>query len=181
MFSLALSAGLEIPALELSDKASEVAFGLSEHWQAVSEDQPASKQVGSFKQATDEEEAEDDHLPWELPQVALEPELLKCLKRIGAGEKFPARSLLEEIPLYEGLKSKAEENNHGLDGKSQQDKLLKSWQQRMLNVARVLATLYPALKEAGSDNDVASLCYVLETESQLLKERKQQYVPGAAA
>ena len=56
--------------------------------------------------------------------MALEPELLKCLKRVGAGEKFPARSLLEKVPLYEGLKSKAEENNHELDGRSLQDKTL---------------------------------------------------------
>jgi hypothetical protein len=187
LFSLALCAGLEIPALELTDKASEVAFGLSEHWQAVGEGQvpPASQPPAKhFKPSEDEDDAEDAHLPWELPQVALEPELLKCLKRVGAGEKFPARSLLEEVPLYEGLKSKAEENNHGLDGRSQQDKMLKAWQQRMLNVARVLATLYPALKEAGSDYDVASqqlFYYVLETESQLLKERKRRSVPGAAA
>ena len=116
-----------------------------------------SKPIIHSKQVTaEDEDAEDDHLPWELPQVALEPELSKCLKRVAAGEKFPARSLLEEVPLYEGLKSKAEEKKHGLNGRIQQDKMLKAWQQRMLNVARVLATLYPALKEAGNDYDVAS-------------------------
>ena len=103
LFSLALCAGLEIPALELTDKASEVAFGLSERWQAVVEGQlpQVSKPICNSKQVpAEDEDAKDDHLPWELPQVALEPELLKCLKRVGAGEKFPARSLLKEVPLY---------------------------------------------------------------------------------
>ena len=61
-------------------------------------------------------------------------------------------------------------------------KRLKGWQQRMLNMARVLATLYRAIKEAGADYDVATqqlFHCILETEAQLLKERKKRSVPGA--
>ena len=56
---------------------------------------------------------EDDKsiLPWELPQVPLEKELFKCLKKVSTGEKLPARCLLEGVPLYEGLKHKAEDHN----------------------------------------------------------------------
>ena len=48
----------------------------------------------------------------------------KCLKKVSEGEKFPPRSLLEEAPDIEALKIKAEENNCGQHGKSQQDKML---------------------------------------------------------
>ena len=116
-FSWALCAGLEIPALVLSDKASEVAFGLSERWQRA-----AVPAIQKGKPENDEDEEEQAHLPWEIPQISLDQALAKCLKKVSEGEKFPARSLLEDVPIYEGLKSKAEENNHGQDGRSQQDK-----------------------------------------------------------
>ena len=184
LFSLSLSAGLEIPAADLSDKASEVAFQLSERWQA--QGGVANPAVTSDSKANvmmSEDDSEEIHLPWELPQVSLEPALGLCLKKVLSGEKFPAKSLLEEVPRYEGLKCKAEENNHGQDGRSPQDKLLKSWQQRLLNMARVVATLYPAMKDVGEDYDVATqqlFFYILETESQVLKERKRRSIPGAA-
>ena len=128
-------------------------------------------------------EEEDDCLPWENPQVPLDPALQRCLKKIAAGDKFPAKTLLDEVPVFEGLKSKAEDNNHGQDSRSPQDKMLKAWQQRMLNMARVVACLYPAMKDFGEDYDVATqqlFFYILETESQVLKERKRRSVPGAA-
>ena len=43
---------------------------------------------------------------------------MKCLKTVSEGMTFPARLLLEKVPIYEGLKAKAEENNHGQDGKT---------------------------------------------------------------
>ena len=49
-------------------------------------------------------------------------------------------------------------------------------------MARVLATLYPAIKEAGADYDVATqqlIYYMLKTEEKLSKERKKRSVPGA--
>ena len=121
-------------------------------------------------------------MPWKITKLPLKQALAKSLKKVSEGDKFPAGSLLEEVPIYQGLKTKAEENNHGQDGKSQQDKMLKGWQQRMLNMARVLATLYRAIKGAGAAYDVATqqlFYYILETEAQLLKERKKRSVPGA--
>ena len=53
----------------------------------------------------------------------------------------------------------------------------------MLNMGRVLATLYPALKAAGQEFYMAEqqlFYYVLETEAQLLRERKKRSIPGAA-
>ena len=49
LFSLCLCAGLRIPALDLSDRASEVAFGLSERWQALGEDLESTSKQGQPK------------------------------------------------------------------------------------------------------------------------------------
>ena len=156
LLSLSLSAGVEIPALELSDRASAVAFELSERWHARVCNQ----------------------IPWQVP---LEQELFKCPKKVSTGKKFSASYLLEGVPLYEGLKHKAEDHNDQ-SMNSQQDKILKDWQQRMLNVSRVLATLYPALKGAGASYDVTMqhlFSYILETKRLMLKERQGPSVPGA--
>ena len=59
LFSLALCAGLEIQALELSDRASKVAFGLAKRWQGAAT--PANKKG---KPKEEEEEEEQAHLPW---------------------------------------------------------------------------------------------------------------------
>ena len=50
-------------------------------------------------------------------------------------------------------------------------------------MARVVAYMYPAMKVFGEDYDVATqqlFFYILETESQVLKEGKRRCVPGAA-
>ena len=104
--------------------------------------------------------------------MPLEQALKNRLKKVSEGEQLPTRYLLEAVPFYEGLKSKAEATNYGQE-KNNQDKVLKSCQQRMLNVARVLAMLYPVLKEAGAEYDTAMqrlFHYILETESQLSRE-----------
>ena len=148
LFSIALVSGVEVPALELTERGSEVAFTLADLWQSHLDGTASASPglAGMPRNSTrEQEEDEEPTLPWETPQVPLEAELQRCLKRVDSGEKFPARQMLDDIPVYSGLKARAEENNHGQDGKSMQDKMLKALQQRMLNAARVLATLYPAL------------------------------------
>ena len=171
--SLALCAGLEIPALELIYRAQEIAFALSEHWRVVSEAQEPAIKCDSKLEETENEEKNSQ------VQVPLEQALKHRLKKVSEGEQLPTRYLLEAVPFYEGLKSKVEgqETNH-------QDKVLKSCQQRMLNVARVLAMLYPVLKEAGAEYDTAMqrlFHYILETESQLAREWTRGSLPGATA
>ena len=124
LYSLALAAGVEVEALDLTEKSAEVAFSLSELWTHET-GQDAPVQPAGVKDGQ-EEDSEDDTLPWETPLVPLEPELNRCLRRLQAGERLPLKTLLEELPLFEGLKHKAEENNHGQDGKSTQDSLLKA-------------------------------------------------------
>ena len=58
---------------------------------------------------------------------------------------------------------------------------MKPMQQLMLNMGRVLATLYPVLKAAGPEVDMEAqqqFYYVLETEAQLLRERKERSISG---
>jgi hypothetical protein len=86
---------------------------------------------------------------------------------------------------YTGLKARAEENNHQGDGRSAQDKYLKSLQQRLLNMLRMLATLHPFISQKGNkDYEVLSqqlFYYVAETELEVLRERKRRSIPGAVA
>ena len=75
---------------------------------------------------------------------------------------------------------KAEQNDHGQDGKSQQDKWLKGWQQRMLNMTKVLAILYPELKELGINYDVKTqqLSFLHHADQKSIIEGRKKTLPS---
>ena len=70
LLRIALAADLEVPALELSDRASDFSFTLSECWKseggADSRSMPQPKLPAQNVKSEDIEE-EDDCLPWILP------------------------------------------------------------------------------------------------------------------
>lgn len=65
LFSLALSAGIDVPQIELTDKGAEVAFRLSERWSGSWSPQAQNHAAGmTTDQAEDEDEAVED-FAWE--------------------------------------------------------------------------------------------------------------------
>ena len=88
------------------------------------------------------EEEEVIWLPWETPKERLPGELLLCVQRAQQGDRLQVSDMLSNVPLFEGLKARAEENNHLADGKLAGDKFLKDLQQRLLHMARVHSLLY---------------------------------------
>ena len=109
-------------------------------------------------------------------------DLSVILQRIQAGERLEVKKLLEELPVWKGLKLRAEQNNHRQDGRSQQDKLLKSLQQRVLNIMRAYAAMHTTLDPRAAELQAVSqqlFWYMAETETAILTERKRSSIPGA--
>ena len=82
-----------------------------------------------------EAEGDDDKeaapLDWEHQDEDLEEDLLQVLSRHQAGSlQLSAKDLLDSLPAFEGLKERAEANNHRQDARSKLDRVLKQAQQR---------------------------------------------------
>jgi hypothetical protein len=197
LFSLALVNGLEIVKLELSGPAGEAAFSLAEVWsrelQGETTDEKHGKKnvqlAGDHAMSDAGSDAGDEpdsaaKLPWEQEEVYLPEELQTCLKRVLAGTKLALGPILAEVPVFYGVKQKAEENNHGQDSKSPGDKWLRALQQRLLNLARLQAVEYAYLQGLQEDSQEACILgqqvwyYIMETEQLVLKERKRRSIPG---
>ena len=108
--------------------------------------------------------------------MPLPNDLSVILQRIQAGERLEVKKLLEELPVWKGLKLRAEQNNRRQDGKSHQDKLLKSLQQRLLNIMRAYAAMHTTLDPRAAELQAVSqqlFWYMAETETAILTERKR--------
>ena len=189
LYSLALTAGVDIPLLELGEKAAEVAFRLAERWlEALG--QPLGRGVRATQSAHKEDDDNDSQsedecelpkLSWEVPLAELEGDLTLILHKVAQGERLDVKSFLQAVPVFKGLKQRSEENNHKSDSRNQTDKWLKAHQQRLLNVLPVHAPLHCVLQKAGPEVQAMSQqlwWYLLETENQVLRERKRLSLPG---
>jgi hypothetical protein len=183
LYSLALAGSVSIATLDLSEQAAEVAFRLSERWQARYG--PGARADGSAAAPYAPEEDEESGLPklaWEQQTTPLTDDLELLLKKVVTGERMDVKSFLNPLPVFDKLKSRAEENNHKADAKNYQDKVLRGFQQRLLNMIRAQAALHTVLLQAA-DEVVAvaqqQFLYMLETEHAILEERKRGSIPGA--
>ena len=193
LFSLALVKGLEVDKLELSYRCGEAAFQLADVWTAylgTEEASSSTEKKGKTRLLDDVVQMEDDdeedvtaeRLPWEEPLAPLPAELQTCLQHVQQGTRLPWRQILSEVPTFQGLKARAEDNNHGADAKAPQDRLLKSLQQKVLNLQRMQACLFVGLAEPANEYTVLlqqTFYATAELENTLLKERKRRSIPGA--
>ena len=191
LFSLALVKDVEITQLDLVPQAAEAAFALKRLWSELMQEHPARQQkIPKAKTPAAEEEEMDDEeddeeevagrLPWETEEVGLSEELNLVLKRVGEGERLPVGQVLRDIPIFQGLKIRAETNNHQRDARSPQDKFLCSLQQRLLNMCRLQCVQHTVLQgdQAMLVLSQQFLFYLLETERLILQERKRRSIPG---
>ena len=147
LYALVLVGELDVGTLQLSDGAAEASFRLAEGWAtaAGSSSMPQAPQEPTKKD--DEEDMAEGETPtfaWETPSLQLPPDPAALLTKAQAGERLDLKMFLENIPLWQGLKTRAEENNHRADGKGAWDRVLKGLQQKVLHILRTLAccTLY---------------------------------------
>ena len=127
----------------------------------------------------DDEEEDEGRLAWDPEVIPLPAELGVCLARVKAGDRLPLAAVLSDIPLFQGLKVKAEENNHAQDARSQGDRWLRGIQQRLIQVQRLIAALY-CLQQAGEDSGtlLQQLFLAAESEWAILQERTRRSIPG---
>ena len=65
---------------------------------------------GPTKKDDDEDMAEEETptFAWETPSLQLPPDLATLLTKAQVGERLDVKMFLEKIPLWQGLKTKAE-------------------------------------------------------------------------
>ena len=178
LYSLAMVAGIDVPTLDLGDKAAETAFCLADRWSGMSAVPAATEDAAALA----EEEVEEPQFVWEQSQEDLPPDLMCILNKVAANERLDVKMLLENTPVWTGLKRKAEENNHRGDARSAGDKFLKQLQQRILNVLRVQAMLHTVLSQASEEVRSVSQqlwFYTATIEHELVLERKRRSIPGS--
>jgi hypothetical protein len=190
LYSLALYWSLDVARFDLGERASDAAFALAGIFGAAAEGHGA---VEEFED--DEDDSEDGSLvfPWEEKLLSLPKPLQVLWKRYGAtsNSRFETKHLLEQAPRYEGLPTRAAENN--VLGRLEQqsplgkfDKLAKVTQQHLLNSLRVQTKLFTLL--AGTEQATEATQLLQEhwafTAAQVAKldvERKESVLPGSAA
>ena len=126
------------------------------------------------------EEKEWAPLAWEDTGVPLPDDLRAVLHRFAAGNlAFDARQLLEQMPRWQEIKVRAEQNNHRSDGSRTTDKLLKQTQQKVLSLQRIFPLIHSELKP-GSDIGQLSQQFwslLLDLEKFLVLKRKEMSLP----
>ena len=144
---------LDVGTLQLSDGAAEASFRLAERWATAAgcSSMPKATQ-GPTKKDDDEDMAEEETPTFacETPSLQLPPNLAALWTKAQAGERLDLKMFLENIPLWQGLKTRAEENNHRAEGKGVWDRVRKGLQQKVLHVLCTLALLHPIYLAASA-------------------------------
>ena len=144
LYSLALLWEVDTPLIELSDRASEAAFGLAT---VFSEDQPPK---GEFpEEGSEGEEHADMVMEWDEPLMSLPPELTYLWTGANTGDRrLNLAQVLVGAPRFREIPGKAPENNHRQDGKNFHDRQLKTYQQSILQLLRLLGAAYTNKQES---------------------------------
>ena len=188
LFALAMALEVEIQGIDLGDRASEVAYHLCSLVTAP-EGSPAEYQEGSPGTAQQEApapEEESEGLEWDEPTVSLPRELEYIWSQVALGKrKLELRSVLEDLPKFTSLPTRAPENNFRGDGRKEIDKTMRTWQQQILHMLRMQAVVYAG----GFDAEPEDLKRLHQQLFQLMCElyhrmsahRKESSVPGSVA
>ena len=118
LYSLALLWEVDTPLIELSNRASEAAFGLAT---VFSEDQPPE---GEFpEEGSEGEEHAGMVMEWDEPLMSLPPELTYLWTGANTGDRqLNLAQVLVGVPRFKEIPGKAPENNHRHDGKKFHDR-----------------------------------------------------------
>ena len=195
LFALAMWFEVEVVGLDLTDRSSEAAFALCQclcqfgppgaDWVGAG---PAGAQAatapGPPPQQEDDEEPETK-LSWDEEPVELPPELQVIWSGVKAQtRKLDLKTILDTLPKFNNLPSKAPENNHRLDSKKDQDRVAKAWSQGVLHSLRFQAHIYQLMLAGAEPLLVKQLFeqnFQLSAELfvKMCNHRKELSIPGS--
>ena len=141
--------------------------------------------AGQASGEEEEEEEEEEALPWEEQLEELPADLRQVLNRLSAGTLvLDARSLMEQVPHWAGLKPKPEVNNHRQDQHKKLDRVLRTLQQKVLSLMRVYPVLHHHIKDDQEEGEVLALgqqfwALLAQLEQTILVEKKKGSLPGS--
>ena len=201
LFALSLAYNIDIPKLQLKAQAATVALKFAERVQQRDELQQRDAQrlsqrtpgtcIGNDEETGQKEkldEAKDgkeplelEPLPWEAQKEELPEDFQLVMQRHLKGSlQLDARALLEQMPVWKGVKERSETNNHRQDSMDKHDRILKGLQQKVLGLQRI----YPLLHGTIGDEEAVQLGQMffgllLQFEDSILTERKKASIPGS--
>ena len=202
LYALSLLVEVEILELDLNDRVSDAAFALLNVFQGFvapyssqvvnnhdsrSGDPGSNPAAGMFFAAPTEESEEDLQVAWDVPKVALPPELGFIWTGTVAGQRrLDLKTVLDQVPRFAELPAQAPVNNHRSDASHRQDRKEREWQQKVLHAVRLLAFGYaklPGQQGVGESQIVMQQLFQLLVELYLKLEnsRKENSIPGCIA
>ena len=205
VYSLALLCEVDPGAVALTDKQVEVAFKLKQRWQkqeknplqadaadAVRGAAAGPDGAGMAVDAESRAQAETGHdiddegaagpLQWEDQPEPLAEDLKQVMLRFQAGVlSLDPRSIMDSLPVWEGVKAKVEANNYRGDASSKLDRVLASIQRKVLGLMRTYPVLHQGIVEDGELQVLGQQYWglLLSLENFILSERKAHSIPGS--
>ena len=159
LFALSLAYNIDIPKLQLKAQAATVALKFAERVQQRDELQQRDTQrlsqragagigIGNDEETGQKEKLDEakngkeplelEPLPWEAQKEELPEDLQLVMQRHLKGSlQLDARALLEQMPVWKGVKERSETNNHRQDSMDKHDRILKGLQQKVLGLHRI--------------------------------------------
>ena len=164
LYAIAMAKEVEILELDLPDRASEVAYNLcailcDPNWPYPEQPAPGDPAGAAQKEEEDAKaEAEIAGLEWDEQTEELPKELKFIYDQVLAGKrKLELRSVLECLPKFSELPTRAPENNFRQDGQRSQDRTIKTWQQSLLHILRMQAVLYLGVQNGADPKEIETL------------------------
>ena len=164
--------------VNLEDSIAQAAMGLA--------DVPSSNtQVGPIGGPPLPIEGDDENgldLPYDDLEWSLEGLFLEAWNRSRDPEcaRFDLKKALDDLPIIDVIPRKAQDNNHGTDGKGLVDRVHKGWQQKLLHALRILGVV--SLSDDGEDTftKLLQVFHLLsDLEQNICDFRKTQSVRGS--
>ena len=191
LYSLALAAQVDLN-VALTEKQAEVSFALARQWRqggaggprraAVTDERMSGAEEDAHATDREDEEEEEDVEPleWEDQRQQLPGDLEKVLARQQSGSlQVDLRQLFESLPKFYGLADKAPQNNYRQDSGSKVDKVLRSAQQKVLNLQRLYACLHTGLSAENAALGQQFFFLLFDMEHWAEQERKKHSLPGS--
>lgn len=184
LYSLAVVWSVDVPQMELSDRAAQAAFAIAQCIQSPPAG-VASRPFGSEVPQDVEATPQDGEvcMEWDEPSLPLPQELLVLWQGVQAGQrKLNLAQVLEQVPRFAELPHKPAENNFRSQGKTALDRQLRTYQQTLLHLLRLWGTCY-----LSEDDQEASQRFRMawqltcELYYRLHNDRKEASIPGSTS
>ena len=183
-YALALYWGVEVPQLELGDRAAEAAFALVRCFQtgntAFAPPAPSVAAPEARQEDKGPDGPEDVVMEWDEPEFTLPKELAALWSGVAAGtRRLNLAQLLDSVPRFVELPVRPAENNFRGQGRASWDRQLRSYQQTLLHGLRMWSAVYMC-----EDQDEATTRFKMawqltaELYQKIQADRKEASIPG---